>query len=53
MLRKIKIQFMNKDYQFNLIRQLQNLRQKTMAIKEYTEDFFRLSIRVGHTHKGL
>ena len=33
MLRKIKSQFMPKDYQFNLIRQLQNLRQKAMAVK--------------------
>ena len=33
---KIKSQFMPKDYQLTLIRQLHNLRQKGMAIKEYT-----------------
>ena len=53
MLRNIKIQFIPKDYQLNLIRQLQNLRQKAMTIKEYTEDFFKLSIRFGHTQGGL
>ena len=37
MLDKIKSQFMPKDYQLNLIRQLQNLRhQKGMTVKEYT-----------------
>ena len=33
MLCKIKIQFMPKDYQLNLIRQLHNLRQKGMTVK--------------------
>ena len=33
---KIKSQFMPKDYQLNLLRQLQNLRQKAMTVKEYT-----------------
>ena len=44
---------MPKEYQLHLIRQLQNLRQKSMIVKEYTEEFFRLSIRVGHTQGGL
>ena len=53
MLCKIKSHFMPKDYQLNLIRQLHNLRQKPMAVKEYTKEFFRLSIRAGHTQGGL
>ena len=36
MLYKIKSQFMPKDYQLNLLRQFQNLRQKAMTVKEYT-----------------
>ena len=36
MLRNIKSHFMPKHYQLNLIRQLQNLSQKTMSIQEYT-----------------
>ena len=53
MLYKIKSQFMPKDYQLNLLRQLQNLRQKAMIIKEYIEEFFRLNIRSGHIEGGL
>ena len=49
MLNKIKIQFMPKDYQLNLLRQLQNLGQKAMTVKQYTKEFFRLNIRYGHT----
>ena len=53
MLHNIKSQFMPKDYQLNLLRQLQNLRQKAMTVKEYTEEFFRLNIRSGHIEGGL
>ena len=38
---------MSKDYQLNLIRQLHNLRQKGMTVKEYTEEFFNMNIRDG------
>ena len=44
---------MLKDYQLKLIRQLQNLRQKAMIVKEYTKEFFRLNIRSVHTEGGL
>ena len=37
MLDKIKCHFMPKDYQLTLVRQLQNLRQKGMSVKEYKE----------------
>ena len=47
MLDKIKIQFIPKDYQLTLIRQLHNIRQKDMIVKEYTKEFFKLSIRDG------
>jgi hypothetical protein len=45
---KFKGKFIPKDYQFNLFRQLQNLRQKNMIVKEYTEKFYMLNIRAGH-----
>jgi hypothetical protein len=51
MVRKIKRKFMPKDYQINLFRQLQNLRQKGMTVKEYTKEFYRLSIRAW-TYRG-
>ena len=53
MLYKIKSQFMPKDYELNLFRQLQNLRQKGMTVKEYTEEFFKLSIRAGQTQGDI
>ena len=45
MLHKIKSQFIPKDYQFTLIGNLHNLRQKGMTVNEHIEEFFRLSIR--------
>ena len=35
MLYNIKSQFMPNDYQLNIPRQLQNLRQKAIKVKEY------------------
>jgi hypothetical protein len=31
-----------------MFRRLQNLRQKGLSVKEYTEEFYRLNIRAGH-----
>jgi len=31
-----------------LFRRMKNLRQKFMTVKEYTEEFYKLNIRVGH-----
>jgi hypothetical protein len=47
MVAKLKEKFIPKDYQINLFRRLQNLRQKILSVKEYTEEFCRLNIRVG------
>jgi hypothetical protein len=53
MVAKFKGNSVPKDYQLNLFRQLQNLRQKNMTVKEYTKEFYRLNIRVGHIRKIL
>ena len=53
MLSKIRSQFMPKDYQLNLIRQLQNIRQKGILVREYTEEFFKLSIRAGQVQGNI
>lgn len=53
MVSKMKAKFMPKEYQLNLFKQLQNLRQKGISIKEYTEEFYRLSIRVGHAKDDM
>jgi hypothetical protein len=47
MVAKLKEKFILKDYQINMFRRLQNLRQKILSVKEYTEEFYRLNIRVG------
>jgi hypothetical protein len=51
MVAKLKAKFIPKDYQINLFRKLQNLRQKGMTVKEYTEEFYKLNIRVGQREK--
>jgi hypothetical protein len=45
MVAKLKDKSMPKDYQINLFRKMQNLRQKGMTVKEYTEEFYRMNIR--------
>jgi hypothetical protein len=47
MVAKIKDKFIPKDYQINMFRRLQNLRQKGMIVKEYRKEFYRLNIRAG------
>ena len=45
MVAKMKAKFMPKYYQINLFRKLQNLRQKGMTVKEYTEELYKMNIR--------
>jgi hypothetical protein len=48
MIAKMKEKFIPRDYQITLFRRMENLRQKLMTVKEYTEEFYRLNIRAGH-----
>jgi hypothetical protein len=48
MIAKMKEKFIPKDYQITPFRRMQNVRQKLMTLKEYTEEFYRLNIRAGH-----
>jgi hypothetical protein len=48
MVTKMKAKFIPKDYQITIFRRMQNLRQKLMSVKEYTEEFYKLNIRAGH-----
>jgi hypothetical protein len=48
MVEKLKAKFIPMDYQINLFRKLQNLRQKGFLVKEYTEEFYKLNIREEH-----
>ena len=48
MIMKMKAKFIPRDYQITLFRRMQNLRQKLMSVKEYTDEFYKLNIRPGH-----
>jgi hypothetical protein len=45
MVYKLKDNFIPKDYQLNIFKKLQNLRQKGLSAKVYTEEFYKLNIR--------
>eukprot|EP00253_Pinus_taeda_P007847 PITA_07847 len=49
MVAKLKGKFLPEDYQVELCRRVQNLRQKGMTVKEYTEEFYRVNLRAGYT----
>ena len=40
MVAKLRGKFLPKDYQSSLYRQMQNLKQRLMTIREYTEEFY-------------
>jgi hypothetical protein len=48
MVAKMKEKFIPRDYEITLFRRMQNLRQKLIMVKEYTEEFYKLNIRAGH-----
>ena len=48
MVAKMKAKFIPRDYQITLFQKMQNLRQKLISVKEYTEEFYRINIREGH-----
>jgi hypothetical protein len=47
MVAKLKSKFIPKYYQINMFIKLQNLRQKSLSVKEYTKEFYGPNIRVG------
>jgi hypothetical protein len=51
MIVKMKAKFIPRDYQITLFRRMQNLRQKLMTVKEYTEEFYKLSIRASQRER--
>lgn len=44
---KLKGNFLPKDYEIQLYKRLQGLRQKEQDVKEYTDEFLKLSIKSG------
>ena len=48
MVTKLKAKFIPKDYELEFFRRLQNLKQKDMSVKDYIEEFYKLTIRSRH-----
>eukprot|EP00253_Pinus_taeda_P014351 PITA_14351 len=53
MVAKLKGRFLPKDYQVALYRQVQNLRQKGMTVREYTKEFYLVNLRARYTGDTL
>jgi hypothetical protein len=49
MVAKLKGKFLPKYYQLALYRQMQNLRQRFLVVREYTEEFYKVNIRTSYT----
>ena len=49
MVEKLKKQFIPVDYELDLLKKLQGLKQGRKSVKEYTKDFHKIIIRTGHT----
>ena len=47
MMGKLKGKLLPSDYHLTFFRRMQNLRQRLLIVKEYTEEFYRVSIRAG------
>eukprot|EP00253_Pinus_taeda_P003807 PITA_03807 len=45
MVAKLKGKFLPSNYQQTLFRQMQNIRQRALTVKDYTEEFYKVSIR--------
>ena len=50
---KLKGKFLPKDYKLILFRQMQNLKQKSMTVRKYTKEFYKVNIRSGHMEDTL
>ena len=45
---KLKGKFLPKDYKLILFRKIKNIKQKSMTVREYTEEFYKVNIRSRH-----
>ena len=48
MVDKLKRQFIPVDYELDLFKKMQGLKQAGRSVQEYTEEFYRMLIRAGH-----
>ena len=52
MIAKMRANFLPKDYQLILYRQVQNLRQRLLTVREYTEEFYKVNVRAGYEEES-
>lgn len=50
---KIKSKFLPANYQINLEKKLQHLKQRENSVEEYTEEFYRSSIRADQNEEDI
>eukprot|EP00253_Pinus_taeda_P029108 PITA_29108 len=50
---KLKEKFLLKDYHIMLYRQVQNLKQRGMTVREFTEEFYKLNLQAGYVEDTL
>ena len=48
MVTKLKAKFIHANYDLELFKKLQNLKQKDMTMKDYTKEFYKLTIQSWH-----
>ena len=51
MIAKMRANFLPKDYQLILYRQVQNLRQRLLTVREYTKEFYKVNLRDGYVEE--
>lgn len=42
---KLRGKFLPKYFKISLFKHMQNLKQRTMTVKEYTEEFYKINLR--------
>ena len=52
MVDKLKKQFIPVDYELDLFKKMQGLKQAGKSVQEYIEEFYRVLIRVGHAEEN-
>ena len=45
---KLRGKFLPKDYRLILFRKMKNIKQKSMTVREYAKEFYKVNIRSGH-----
>ena len=48
----MRAKFSPKDYQLTLYSQMQNLRQRLLTVREYTEEFYKVNLRAGYVEES-